>query len=59
MVKMRSTMREEPAVVTLLSESAIRVVYDQPQWAPAPGQTAVLYDNGRVIGGGVIIGDLS
>ncbi|MBM4136028.1 MAG: tRNA 2-thiouridine(34) synthase MnmA [Nitrospira sp.] len=33
----------------------VRVVFDEPQWAPAPGQSAVFYDDDRVIGGGVII----
>ena len=32
----------------------IRVVFDAFQWAPAPGQSAVLYDGETVIGGGVI-----
>ncbi|NTU43685.1 MAG: tRNA 2-thiouridine(34) synthase MnmA [Nitrospirales bacterium] len=53
-VKMRSTMKEAAAVITLLPGKRVRVVYDQLQWAPAPGQTAVIYDNDRVLGGGVI-----
>jgi len=32
----------------------VRVVFDEPQWAPAPGQSAVFYDGDIVIGGGVI-----
>jgi len=32
----------------------VRVVFDEPQWAPAPGQSAVFYDNDIVIGGGII-----
>jgi len=32
----------------------VRVVFDEPQWAPAPGQSAVFYDNDVVIGGGII-----
>ncbi|MBI5188373.1 MAG: tRNA 2-thiouridine(34) synthase MnmA [Nitrospirae bacterium] len=33
----------------------VRVVFDKPQWAPAPGQSAVFYDGDIVIGGGVIV----
>ncbi len=32
----------------------VRVVFDEPQWAPAPGQSAVFYDGDTVIGGGTI-----
>jgi tRNA-specific 2-thiouridylase len=32
----------------------VHIVFDEPQWAPAPGQSAVFYDNDIVIGGGVI-----
>lgn len=32
----------------------VRVVFDEPQWAPAPGQSAVFYNGDIVIGGGVI-----
>lgn len=53
-VKVRSTMRDEPATVTVLGERLARVVYDEPQWAPAPGQGAVFYEGDTVIGGGVI-----
>ena len=52
-VKVRSTMKEEPASITLCGSTA-RVVFEEPQWAPAPGQSAVFYDGDRVIGGGVI-----
>jgi tRNA-specific 2-thiouridylase len=53
-VKVRSTMRDEPATISPVDERCIRVSYDLPQWAPAPGQSAVLYDGDAVIGGGVI-----
>jgi tRNA-specific 2-thiouridylase len=32
----------------------VRVIFDEPQWAPAPGQSAVFYDGDTVIGGGTI-----
>jgi len=67
-VKVRSAMKEEPASITLLTTSGshlsfilhpssfveAHVVFDAPQWAPAPGQSAVFYDGETVIGGGVI-----
>ena len=54
-VKVRSTMKEEPA--TIFPDASFesgRVVFDEPQWAPAPGQSAVFYEGDAVIGGGVI-----
>ncbi|MBS1113959.1 MAG: mnmA, partial [Nitrospirae bacterium] len=55
-VKVRSTMKDEPATIFWNPSSCeiVRVVFDEPQWAPAPGQSAVFYDNDVVIGGGVI-----
>lgn len=53
-VKVRSTMTDEPAYVFLYQDKSVRVVYNEPQWAPAPGQSAVFYDRDKVIGGGVI-----
>ncbi len=32
----------------------VRVIFAEPQWAPAPGQSAVFYDGDTVIGGGTI-----
>ena len=57
-VKVRSTMREETATVYIAEskeQRAVRVVFDEPQWAPAPGQAAVFYHTDTVIGGGIII----
>ncbi len=53
-VKVRSMMKDEPATVIVLSENKAKVIYDEPQWAPAPGQSAVFYDEDIVMGGGVI-----
>ncbi|MEW6213801.1 MAG: tRNA 2-thiouridine(34) synthase MnmA [Nitrospirota bacterium] len=60
-VKVRSMMKDEPATIFLVRSdesgvrSIVRVVFDESQWAPAPGQSAVFYDGDTVIGGGVII----
>jgi tRNA-uridine 2-sulfurtransferase len=55
-VKVRSTMKDEPVMIFLhpASFEIVRVVFDEPQWAPAPGQSAVFYDNDTVLGGGII-----
>lgn len=53
-VKVRSMMESQPASVELLDDCA-RVVFDEPQWAPAPGQSAVFYFGDRVAGGGIIV----
>ncbi|BCB95257.1 tRNA-specific 2-thiouridylase MnmA [Dissulfurispira thermophila] len=54
-VKVRSTMKDEPATVEVLDKDKVRIIYDEPQWAPAPGQSAVFYDRDVVVGGGIII----
>jgi tRNA-specific 2-thiouridylase len=61
-VKVRSMMKDEPATVFLIppptrgggNREIVRVIFDKPQWAPAPGQSAVFYDGDTVIGGGTI-----
>lgn len=54
MVKIRSAMKEEPARITPAGADAVMVEFDEPQWAPSPGQSAVFYGGDIVIGGGVI-----
>lgn len=53
-VKVRSTMRDEPATISILDNNMVKVIYDEPQWAPAPGQSAVFYEGDIVVGGGII-----
>jgi len=53
MVKIRQQHKEAPA--TLYPEKdAVKVIFDKPQMAVTPGQSAVFYDGDMVIGGGVI-----
>ena len=40
--------------VTAVSEKQIQLVFDQPARAPAPGQSAVLYNGDLVAAGGFI-----
>jgi tRNA-specific 2-thiouridylase len=53
-VKVRSMMKDKPATIEILDEG-VKVTFNDPQWAPAPGQSAVLYDGDIVIGGGIIV----
>jgi tRNA-specific 2-thiouridylase len=53
-VKVRSMMKDEPATIFQISEETVQVVFDEPQWAPAPGQSVVFYDDDIVLGGGII-----
>ena len=54
-VKLRSTQKELPVIVFPAGLNRVRVVFDEPQPVPAPGQAAVLYDGDTVLGGGVIL----
>ncbi|MCX8026238.1 MAG: tRNA 2-thiouridine(34) synthase MnmA [Thermodesulfovibrionales bacterium] len=53
-VKVRYTMQPKPAVVSVINKNEVSVRFYEPQWAPAPGQSAVFYDGEMVIGGGII-----
>ena len=54
-VKVRHTKTECPACTAYpLPEGGVRFECDSPVRAPAPGQSAVLYDGERVLGGGII-----
>lgn len=55
-VKVRSMMKAEPATLSASPDSGrVNVIFDEPQWAPAPGQSAVFYNDDIVLGGGIII----
>jgi tRNA-specific 2-thiouridylase len=54
-VKVRSTMEAVPAVLSVTDERQVCVSFKTPQWAPAPGQSAVFYDGDAVLGGGEIL----
>ena len=51
--KLRYSQREAPVTVYPDGEGAV-LLFDEPQRAPTPGQSAVLYEGDFVLGGGVI-----
>ena len=53
--KLRYRHPEQPATVRQLDADTLRVEFDSPQRAIAPGQSVVLYDGDVVVGGGTII----
>ncbi len=53
-VKIRYNMHAQPATVEQIDQDLVRVVFDRPQRAITPGQSAVFYDGEYVIGGGII-----
>ena len=55
-VRVRHTKWEEPRCSVLASEDgSARISCETPVRAPAPGQSAVLYDGERLLGGGFIV----
>jgi tRNA-specific 2-thiouridylase len=53
-VKIRYKNDETPAIIYPLENNRVRVKFEQPQRAIAPGQAAVFYDGDIVVGGGWI-----
>ena len=55
-VRVRHTKWEEPRCTVFPEEDGlVRILCETPVRAPAPGQSAVLYDGERVLGGGFIV----
>lgn len=52
--KVRYSQKEQPALLTPLSDKRVMVTFDEPQRAVTPGQSAVFYDGDILVGGGVI-----
>jgi tRNA-uridine 2-sulfurtransferase len=52
--RIRNSAREAACSVYPEAGNALRVVFDQPVAAPAPGQSCVFYRNGVIMAGGVI-----
>ena len=54
-VRVRHTKWESPPCTAFIEGDMVRIVCDDPVRAPARGQSAVLYDGERVLGGGFIV----
>ena len=55
-VRVRHTKWENPPCTAYIEGDTVRIVCSEPVRAPAKGQSAVLYDGDRVLGGGFIVG---
>ena len=53
-VQTRYHQAPRPATASALGDGGFRVDFDEPQRAPAPGQTVVLYDGDAVLAAGTI-----
>ena len=54
-VRVRHTKWENPPCTAYIDGGKVRIVCDEPVRAPAAGQSAVLYDGERLLGGGFLV----
>lgn len=52
--KLRYRMKEEPCIFEQAPNGKCNLLFDKPQFAPTPGQTAAIYDGDTILGGGTI-----
>lgn len=52
--KIRYKHKKADATISVLNKDEVKVVFDEPQEAPTPGQAVVFYDGDAVMGGGWI-----
>lgn len=57
-VKIRYNQKEQPALVEAGPDGSMKVIFEKPQRAVAPGQSVVLYQDDLVIGGAIIVRSL-
>nr|MBP6563436.1 tRNA 2-thiouridine(34) synthase MnmA [Neisseriaceae bacterium] len=53
--KTRYRMADAACTLSYLEDGQAQLLFDEPQWAMTPGQSAVLYDGEICLGGGVIL----
>ena len=53
-MKTRYRMPDAAAQLRYLADDCAELVFDEPQWAVTPGQSAVLYAGAVCLGGGII-----
>jgi tRNA-specific 2-thiouridylase len=53
--KIRYNQAEQWSTAMQTSDDTVHIEFDEPQWAIAQGQAAVLYDGDTVVGGGTIL----
>ncbi len=53
-VRVRYHQKECRSMITAIGKGRVRIDFEDPQRAPAKGQSAVFYDGDTVIGGGII-----
>ena len=58
-VRVRHTKWETPLATVTPCSGGVSILTDEPVRAPAPGQSAVLYDGDRLLGGGFITESLA
>ncbi len=54
-VRVRHTKWENPPCTAVVEDGLVKISCDEPVRAPAAGQSAVLYDGDRLLGGGFIV----
>ena len=52
--KIRYNQKEQPATVIQTDKDKLKIIFDEPQRAIAPGQSLVFYLDDAVVGGGFI-----
>ena len=58
-VKIRFRASEQPATISPNDDGSVTIIFDEPQRSVTPGQSAVIYKENTVLGGGRIIKSLA
>ena len=53
-VKTRYRQKDGPCRIGSIGQDAFELLFEEPQWAATPGQSAVLYQGDVCLGGGFI-----